>query len=161
MTSIIILGVVILVLVVILMLVYSQDYANFINRRRGRLVTFTQKKGKEKRKTLRLPANLDVKYVLLEKKNAPKISQSYNISVGGAQIIIYEKLKKSTRINMEIEIPYQAGLVMTVAEIVWLREKFSLSLKQKRRVFFAGLKFIKINPHDEAKLLEYIYASLP
>ncbi len=148
-------------MVVVLILVYSRDYANFINRRRGRLVTFTQKKGKDRRRTLRLPANLDIKYSLLDKEVAPKISQSYNISVGGAQIIIYEKIKKATRINIEIEIPYQPDPVKTIAEIAWLHEKFSLSLKQKRRVFFAGVKFIKINPHDEAKLLEYIYATLP
>jgi c-di-GMP-binding flagellar brake protein YcgR len=161
MTGIIVLGIIVLILIVILILSFSEDYANSIGKRRGRLVTFTSKRIKERRKTLRLEASLSVKYQLLDEKKAPKISESRNISVGGAQLIIYEKLKKLTKIEMEIEIPYKVNPVKAIGEIVWLHEKFSFSLKQKRRVFFAGVKFIKINPHDEAKLLEYIYATLP
>lgn len=162
MISIIILGIILAVFIAILILIYCEDYTNPENRRQGYLVKFIKKgEEKERRKTLRLKANLDMSYRPVEGKNTSNILQTQDVSVGGAQMILYEKLNKGTKIEVQIKLPFKPISVKAIAEIIWLREKLSFSLKQKKRIFFAGVKFIKINPPDEAKLLEYIHGILP
>jgi c-di-GMP-binding flagellar brake protein YcgR len=148
-TSLFILG-------LILMVIYRNEYRlKKTNSPDGRIKEYWE--GAERRRTVRLEIPLSVKYTALPPHNHNSNSITRNISKGGIQMLIYEKLNVGDVISLKLNLDSQSQPISGRGEIAWLKDASPEAGATEKRSFIAGIKFIDLKPKDEERLNSFIY----
>lgn len=149
--------VIIIFLLVVLVIVYHDEH----NRRKlGRKQVKVNRfwSGKDRRKSIRIDTELDVLYeVSSQARPKKRITMTRNISLGGINLGLNEKLFPGTVLDLQLNIPESSRPIFVQGKIVWVKEIAKRFIKPKgQRIFAAGIQFIQINPEDVATLHSYI-----
>lgn len=148
-TSLFILG-------LILMVIYRNEYRlKKTNNPDGKIKEYWV--GAERRRTVRLEIPLQVKYTALSPHNHNNYSVTRNISKGGIQMLIYEKLNVGDIVSLKLNLNSQSQPITGRGQITWLQDVPSESGPAEKRAFIAGIKFIDLKPNDEERLSSFIY----
>jgi len=150
-------GIVIFLLVILLIVYQDERRKKRLERKSAKLSRFWEA-GKERRKSVRIDTELNVAYEVVADKSALRRSSvTRNISVGGVNLALDEKLFPGTTLELELSLPQRPRPVLVQGKIVWLKEispKFGR--KKEQRFFAAGIQFTRINAQDEAALKDFI-----
>ncbi len=148
----------IIFLVIVLAVVYQDERRKrTLTRKSVRLNKFWND-DKDRRKSIRINTEIDVLYEVASGSTVRKrASLTRNISLGGINLALSEKLLPGTRLSLQLNIPQNPRPIFTDGEIVWIKEILEKPSEQKeQRLFATGIKFIYINPTDEAALDAFI-----
>lgn len=118
--------------------------------------------GKEKRKSIRLDTEIDVLYeVYSGKVSAKRSSISRNISVGGINLALNEKLFPETTLRLQLNIPQFPRPIFVQGKIVWVKEISQKFIgERKQRLFATGIQFMQVDKKDELLLDGFIKRSI-
>lgn len=153
---------IIIFLFLILAVIYQDEYKKRkLNRKSARLNRFwtsAHPPGKERRKTLRINAEIEVLYEVASANAVRKVNSiSRNISLGGINLALNEKLFPGTILKLQLNIPERSRPIISQGEIVWVKETPKKFMSQKeQRIFATGIKFIQMDPKDETDLNRFI-----
>lgn len=140
----------------ILLVIYRNEYRlKKISAPDGRVKEYWE--SKERRQSVRLEIPLEIKYTCAPAYSHNHHSLTRNISQGGVQLLIYEKLNVGDIINLELSLPQPEHPVIGRGEIVWLKDATSEGNGEQKRAFVAGIKFIELKLKDEERLSAFIY----
>lgn len=114
---------------------------------------------KERRKSPRFNATLEVKYQLLKNPKPTPPAKSKNISEGGICISAYEMLPTNSLIHLDIVIPTSNQPITIKGRVAW-REEVSTIDEDGRRTFLTGIEFFDLDKHQKENLLNYINTHL-
>ncbi len=114
----------------------------------------TDPKGQEKREHPRINGNFVINYRIQELESSYDLSQTKDVSQGGALLNTNKSFKKGTRLTMNLRIPFIPQRIELEGEVIDSRE-IVRDLVYETRVSFVGLddNFFK-------KLGEFIKESL-
>jgi c-di-GMP-binding flagellar brake protein YcgR len=150
-------GIIIFLLLVLGVLYQDERKRKDLARKSARLDRFWDA-GKERRKSTRIDTEVDVRYdVLADKGPKAQLSKSRNLSLGGINLALEEKLFPGTVLKMQLNVPQSPDPIFVQGEIVWVKqisEKFTN--EGKERFFATGIKFTQISPEDEKVLRRFI-----
>ncbi len=144
-----------IVLVIILFLLWGEERRLRNSRSHGLASKYWVLK--EKRRYVRFGEELRIRYDLT-KAPQPSVfeaSKTTNISKKGLCLVTYEKLKKKDMLTLEIELPDFSKKVSVAGKVMWVKDGKKTDSKG-RRLFFAGIQFLKITPECEALLLAHL-----
>lgn len=120
----------------------------------------------ERREFKRISKMLQIDYLYLsadgkefEKKEGKAQTTTTNISWGGIQILLPEKLQKGTRLSLEIRLEPNRPPVRAVGEVVWMEEADLLDAEGSR-VFRTGVKFVGFSSEAHDRLVKFLYEGL-
>ena len=106
---------------------------------------------KERREYIRLGDSLKIMYKIISPPGAQRGGYTEDISGGGIRFSLDHYLKVGTVVELSLSIPEQESPIQATGEVVWLREK-----KDMKAPYSVGIKFIKIDPFERGKILNYI-----
>ena len=115
---------------------------------------------RERRRSIRFSDEIKIRYNLLGKTYDPHYSKTTNISSRGICILTYERLKNNSYIDLEMDVSGIPKPVKLIGEIVWIKD-LQKQDEEGRRLFYAGVRFSKINPKYEALLLAHLNTLKP
>ncbi|MBU3912366.1 MAG: PilZ domain-containing protein [Candidatus Omnitrophica bacterium] len=110
---------------------------------------------RERRRFVRFGEEMKIRYNLKQNSSTFHDSKTSDVSRKGLCIIAYEKLKKNTAMNLEIEVPGFSKTVHATGQVMWTKELKS-SDEKGRRLFYTGVRFFKIPPEYEAIFLTHL-----
>ncbi|MBU1122465.1 MAG: PilZ domain-containing protein [Candidatus Omnitrophota bacterium] len=112
----------------------------------------------ERRKFIRLNANVVVQWKKVDKENAAigDTAVSKNVSVGGISLILYdEKLEIGDIINLEIQLPQEEN-VFAKGKVVWINE-FEIMGQVNKKRYDVGVEFVDIKELDSNRIKKYVF----
>ena len=154
-------GIIVFLLFVLAILYHDEYRKGRLSRKSARLNRFWHF-DRERRKNVRINTEIDVLYeVSNSKANHRRLtSKSRNISIGGVNLALNEKLFPGTQLSLQLDVPKAQRPILVQGEIVWVKEipaKFAKEARDRKERFFAtGVKFVQVKPEDETKLREFI-----
>ena len=114
----------------------------------------------DKRKFPRLSFNVEVKYELLRGRSPKaKKSQAKNISAGGLCVMILEKIRAGTLLNLEFSLPDADTPIIATGKVVWV-EKLSIYGAEPLVSYDCGVSFVDITPGDREKISRHVMLNL-
>ena len=115
---------------------------------------------KERRKTIRVNKQLNVICRVIEKPDSrwSAFTFSKDISGEGICLSLPEILPEDAVVNLEFDLP-GGKHILAQGKVVWAKEAESPAAGGKR-VFTAGVKFVKINNKHKNDLVNFITSSL-
>lgn len=146
-------------LVLILIAVYQDDRRKRKLAKKSATLNGVWDKGVERRKTPRVSAEIEVHYeVVSNDANKKRSALSKDISLGGIGIGLTEKLFPGTILELQFNLPQNEKTIIAQGEIVWIKEASGNPGAEgnDKKLFNAGIKFIKVDPEDEAVLGDFI-----
>ncbi len=149
---------IIIFLIFVLAIICQDEYRKRrLTRKSARLSKFWNNTG-ERRRNFRINTELDVLYEVVSNEVIQKRnSMSRNISLGGINLALNEKLVPDTTLRLEFNIPKRPKPIFTQGKIVWVEERLEKLRSQKEERFFTtGIKFTQMKPEDEAALYAFI-----
>ena len=149
---------IIIFLIFVLAIICQDEYRKKrLARKSARLNRFWNKCG-ERRKSFRINTKIDVLYEVISSEAAQKRnSTSRNISLGGINLALNEKLLPNTALRFELKIPERPKPIFMQGKIVWIEEiSEKFSRQKEERLFATGIKFTQIKPEDETALYAFI-----
>ena len=121
-------------------------------------------KGPERREFKRISKMLQIDYLYLssdgkemEKKEGKTRATSTNVSWGGIQLLLPEKLQNGTRLALEIQLETHRPSIRAVGEVVWMEEAPDKSDSEGARVFRTGVKFVGFSSEAQSRLVQFLY----
>jgi len=111
--------------------------------------------GKERRRDVRIPKTLNVKYIIEKRPRSLKSSSTKNIGGGGILIETEEKLSVETFLELEISVPGRQKSVLADGKVVWVKEVANTNPEGKR-MFNAGVRFAYMSPQERIFFLDYV-----
>lgn len=125
-------------------------------------------KGQDRREFKRIPKMLQIDYLYLSsdgkdlsKKEGKTKATSANVSWGGVQLILPEKLLNGTRLALEIQLEASRPPVRAVGEVVWMEEAPDKADPEGMRVFRTGVKFVGFSSEAQDRLIKFLYEESP
>ena len=125
-------------------------------------------KGQERREFKRIPKMLQIDYLYLSsdgkdfsKKEGKTKAPSINVSWGGVQLILPEKLLKGARLALEIQLEADRPPIRAVGEVVWMEEAPDKADSEGLRVFRTGVKFVGFSSEAQGRLIKFLYEGSP
>ena len=106
----------------------------------------------ENRKFVRIEWPVIIKYKTVDDPHAEDQIVGRDISEGGVRFIIYERLVKGTKLEMQIQVPFDPMPILAKGEIAWIKKIGD----EDSRTFEAGAVFEGISPIDQKRLKMYI-----
>ncbi len=106
----------------------------------------------EKRKFVRIEWPVVVNYKTLEEPFTNDQIVGNNVSESGLSFVVYERLSKGTRLNIQLQTPFDSLPIFVKGEVVWIRDLADMRTK----TFEIGVNFIEVNPGDQKRLKIYI-----
>jgi c-di-GMP-binding flagellar brake protein YcgR len=147
---------IIVVLLCILLLVTFEERRHRAELRK----TFKTSKlwdGAERRKTVRVNCELDVKYNLLPSKEGANLkSVSKDISEGGLKLIVDEKMTPGSTLELELSLPNHKSPLKVKGRVAWQREIPGDIKKTGIRCFATGIEFIRVARSDRRGITDFI-----
>ena len=151
------LGIIIFLILLLIIITQDEYRKRGFERKTAKLNRFWNK-NQERRKSLRIDTAIDVLYEIISGKKVQRLtSMSRNISLGGLNLVLNEKLFPGTALQLQLNIPDNPKAILTQGEVVWVREIAEKFINQKRqRAFATGIKFTKLSQNDEAVINNFI-----
>ncbi|MBU1853919.1 MAG: PilZ domain-containing protein, partial [Candidatus Omnitrophica bacterium] len=112
---------------------------------------------RERRKYVRFNDEIRIRYNVRRNSHDYLTSKTANISRKGLCLLTYEKLKEKGYLTLEIELPKTSKIIRLIGQVMWTKD-LQTQDAEGRRLFYAGIRFSKIDPDAEAKLLVYLNA---
>jgi len=111
----------------------------------------------EKRKSDRLPSSVEIFYKVKHPSRWGKILSVGNISGGGARIILPEKIKVGTYLQLKIRIPY-AFPITVKAQVIWSRElsEYLPFGRKPNLAYVMGVKFNHMKKRERQLFISFI-----
>ena len=106
----------------------------------------------EKRKFVRIDWPVVVQYKVLEEPSTQDQIVGMNISEGGVCFTGYERLTKWTKLNMQIQVPFDSMPIFAKGKVVWIKKIG----EEHSKTFDVGVIFSEIDPKDQKRLKMYI-----
>lgn len=113
--------------------------------------------GLERRRTVRLSTQLVAHYHVLDPRNK-RIASVRNISAGGLQMTLEEKLHPGARLELEIQLEDRHKMFVADGQVAWVSEVSPAH--DSTRKFATGIQFINMSPSAEQELMRYIESRL-
>ena len=110
---------------------------------------------RERRRFVRFSDEINIRYNFLGKSYDPHYSKTTNISSRGICILTYERLRDNGYLDLEMEVPNMTRPIKIIGQVVWTKDLHRQD-REGRRLFYAGVRFSKINPKYEALLLTHL-----
>jgi len=110
----------------------------------------------ERRKFVRLNLLVDVVYHKRPSTQKEKLSLSKNISGGGICLIVYEELKKSQLLELEIYLPEEETPIKALGKVAWVNE-FVIGDASKGIRYDVGIEFVEIKGEDLGQVNKYVF----
>lgn len=144
---------VLMVLLVILLLLFDEErrFRNSITH--GLASKFWILR--ERRRFVRFKEEMKIRYAFKINPSTVLESKTADVSRKGLCIVTYEKLKKNTAMDLDIEVPGFSKPIHMAGQVMWTKELKAFDEKG-RRLFYAGIKFFKISPEHEAVFLAHL-----
>ncbi|MBU1121262.1 MAG: PilZ domain-containing protein [Candidatus Omnitrophica bacterium] len=106
----------------------------------------------ETRKFVRIDWPVLVQYKTLEEPFTKDEIIGKNVSEGGVSFIVYERLLKGTKLDMQIQTPFDSLPIFSKAKVSWIRNVG----EEHEKKFEIGVEFTKVDPKDTTRLKKYI-----
>ena len=100
----------------------------------------------------RLAFPIDVEYAVPSKGDFEGEAKAANISLGGIELQLGERLEIGTRLSLRIHFPRQNRLTVASGELVWVKENRA----QGKRGYEAGIRFTQADPFEFEDLLKVV-----
>jgi len=113
----------------------------------------------ERRKFVRLDRLVDIVYRKHQTLEKEKLTLSRNISIGGICLVVYEKLKESQLLELDLCIPEEKIPIKALGKVVWVHEYIIGNVSKDRR-YDVGIEFIEISDEDVNKVNKYVFSHL-
>jgi len=110
----------------------------------------------EKRKFVRIDWPCIVQYKVLDEPSTQDQIVGKDISEGGISFTVYERLPKWTRLDMQIQVPFDSMPIFTKGKVVWVRNVGG----EHSKTFEAGVIFSEVDPKDQKRLKTYIESEI-
>jgi uncharacterized protein (TIGR02266 family) len=108
----------------------------------------------ERRKYVRLTADVEVRYDVLDTKSHEAMQAvTRNISAGGICLIINEQLPIGTVLQLDIYLPQNQPVIKAKGKIVWI-SAFRMANEKER--YDAGIEFIEIDEEQRKIIDKYV-----
>lgn len=121
---------------------------------RGKLIHVWD--GSERRRFVRISADIPVRYSLPKGPNNIKAPKTKDISIGGICITINEKLMPRASLCLVIEPAGSPEPILANGEVAWVKENTQETNKEGIRYFDIGIEFKDILPKDKERLFGFI-----
>ena len=106
----------------------------------------------ENRKFIRIEWPVVIKYKATEKPSFKDQIVGKNISENGARFIVYEHFSKGTKLDIQLEVPFDSTPISTKGETVWINKIG----EQDSGIFEVGVVFKGTAQNDQKRLKTYI-----
>ena len=152
---------VIAILLAVLYVTYREEKKNRFTRR-YEVEEFWE--GPERREFKRISKSLQIDYLYLSsdgkelaKKEGKARATTANVSWGGIQLLLPEKLSKGTRLALEIQLEASRPSIRAVGEVVWMEEAADKLDAEGLRIFRTGVRFIGFSSEAQDRLIRFLY----
>jgi len=112
--------------------------------------------GLERRQAVRIDTQLNVKYMLVKKKERSLEGLTKDISSSGMRLIANEKFEKGANLIIEFDIPNRRHKLKCEGKVVWSHGDYDDRDEDGRRIFQTGISFSEVSKYDRSKLNEYV-----
>ena len=102
----------------------------------------------EERDFERFDLPVEIEYIVPEKEWLKGESTAKNISLGGIQFQVKEKIELGSRVALRITLPRRSRVTTAAGELVWLKEN-----RTAGKGFQVGVRFTQADPFDLEELL--------
>ncbi|MCQ9208158.1 MAG: PilZ domain-containing protein [Omnitrophica bacterium] len=112
----------------------------------------------ERRKYVRSDGLVLVNYRIPETKIEGK-SSAHDVSGMGVRIIIDNKIKLQTTVEMEIYLPGNSQPVLAKGNVIWVKKCQDIAKTQitpKEEYFYAGINFTIIDEKNRKRITDYV-----
>ena len=106
----------------------------------------------ENRKFVRIEWPVVIKYKTIEEPRAQDQIVGRDISEGGARFIVYERLMKGTRLDMQLEVPFDTMPIFAKGEVTWIKKIGG----ENAKTFEIGVVFTQVDEKEQKRLKVYI-----
>jgi len=106
----------------------------------------------ENRKFVRIEWPVIIKYKTIEEPSIQDHVVSKDISEGGARFVVYERLMKGTKLNIQLEVPFDSVPIFTKGEVAWIKKAGG----EDSKAFEIGVIFTNVDPKEQKRLKQYI-----
>ena len=106
----------------------------------------------EKRSFVRIDWPVIIRYKTLEEPYTEDHIRGKDISEGGVSFILYERLAKGTRLDLDIQVPFDSMPIFVKGDIAWIRQIG----EEHAKTFEVGVSFSEVDEHDKRRLKMYI-----
>jgi len=106
----------------------------------------------ETRKFVRIEWPVIIKYKTIEEPYTQDRVVGKNMSEGGACFIVYERLQKGARLDMQIEFPFDTVPIFAKGEVRWVKKIG----EELTKAFEVGFMFTEIDPKDQRRFKMYL-----
>lgn len=103
----------------------------------------------ERRKYIRLDAELDFTYKIKDAKDPVEKGVTKDISPSGIQALVAKRIKKGDWLELNISVPTLKKPLFSVGKVIW-------TAGEKSGKINVGIKFEEVDPEMKNKFLEYI-----
>ena len=110
----------------------------------------------EKRKFLRIPLNVKVKYDVL--KGLPQRTgetRSKNVSTGGICLTVPEKIDIGTLLRLKLSLQGKDDFITVKGKVVWV-EEFSINHTSDHKAYDCGIEFVDVDPQFQKDISRYL-----
>jgi len=106
----------------------------------------------EKRRFVRIQWPVIVLYTTLEEPFTKDQIVGKDISEGGVSFIVYERLAKGTKLDMQIQTPFDSLPIFAKGKVAWIRDIG----QEHEKTFEVGVEFTEIDLKDQKRLKMYV-----
>jgi len=104
----------------------------------------------ERRKYIRLDSSIDIEYATTGRHIVGNQAKSKNISAGGVQVALKEKLPLNSQLNMKFVLPGDLKPISVIGQIVW---------QQPQNIhgeYNTGVQYVQIESDDIQRITDYV-----
>jgi c-di-GMP-binding flagellar brake protein YcgR len=106
----------------------------------------------ENRKYIRIDWPVIIKYKTVEEPKAQDQVVSKDVSEGGARFIVYERLARGTKLDIQLEAPFDSLPISITAEVAWIKRIGP----EESKAFEIGVSFKSVNTNDQKRFKSYL-----
>ncbi|MDO8602694.1 MAG: PilZ domain-containing protein [Candidatus Omnitrophota bacterium] len=110
----------------------------------------------ENRKFVRIEWPVIIKYKTIEEPHIQDHIVSKDISEGGARFIVYERLMKGTRLDIQLEVPFDSLPIFAKGEVAWIKKAGD----EDSKAFEIGVVFTNVDSKEQKRLKMYIESEI-
>ena len=100
----------------------------------------------------RLAFPIEVDYSIPSEGDFEGRARARNISLGGMELQLGERVEIGTRLSLRIHFPRKERSTTASGELIWLKE----NRLQGKKGYEAGIRFVKADPFDFEDLLKVV-----
>ena len=106
----------------------------------------------ENRKFVRIEWPVIIKYKTIEEPRIQDHIVSKDVSEGGARFVVYERLMKGTKLEIQLEMPFDSMPLHATGEVTWIKKIG----EEQAKTFEVGVIFKDIDTKDQKRFKKYI-----